>query len=470
MVKKILIPLVIFWTCVAGTVYIFSNPVGPEPEQRPASRPLSVEVATLAARTYTITLPSYGTVRPRIQGELVTEIAGRITFVSENFTDGGFFEQDELLLKIDPADYEVEVKIAEAELIAAQQGLVEEQLRLDTTVNDGNRLGGQADNATSALVLPKPQLEIARANVTSAQAKLRRARLALQRTVIRAPYKGRVLNKQVEIAQVVNARKVLATTYAIDTVEIRLPLKNTDLKFIDLPETEGKLRHSKPIFPPVTLYSDLLNEAQTWSGHVVRTEGAIDDTSQQLHVIAQIKDPFAIRGNSRGNLKIGQYLNARITGRSIENALVIPSQSIYQGSYVYIVENGELHRRDIQVAWQNDTESLLASGLQAGQTLVLTPLGQVTSGTKVSIITEPKFEPEDGFGEEHFSGMVSPGIDSLATEILSPGTQAVESSDLKTIELETSDFKTRAIIDNGGKIGDPSATHEQANDAAGTNK
>jgi len=64
---------------------------------------------------------------------------------------------------------------------------------------------------------------------------------------------------------------------------------------------------------------------------------------------------------------------------------VIPSSAIYQGSYVYIVADGLLMRKDIQLGWQNGTESIVTQGLVAGDNLVLTSLGQVSSGTPVAI-------------------------------------------------------------------------------------
>jgi hypothetical protein len=101
--------------------------------------------------------------------------------------------------------------------------------------------------------------------------------------------------------------------------------------------------------------------------------------------VAQIISPYDGEYNQGAQIKMGQYVTAQITGRQVENALVIPSSAIYQGSYVYIVKEGLLMRKEIKLGWQNGTESIVSQGLIAGDELVLTSLGQVSSGTPVAI-------------------------------------------------------------------------------------
>ena len=63
----------------------------------------------------------------------------------------------------------------------------------------------------------------------------------------------------------------------------------------------------------------------------------------------------------------------------------IPNKAIYQGSYVYVVDDNILKRKNISIAWQSEDVAVIKSGLEVDELLVLTPLGQVTSGTIVSI-------------------------------------------------------------------------------------
>ena len=132
---------------------------------------------------------------------------------------------------------------------------------------------------------------------------------------------------------------------------------------------------------------------QSWQGNVVRTESAIDTATQQLYVVAQIVRPYDLAFNNGAQIKIGQYVTAEIKGKIVDNALIIPSSAIYEGSYVYIVEEGVLKRKDIALGWQNGTESMVTEGLRANDELVLTPLGQVNSGTPVAIEGQERKQP-----------------------------------------------------------------------------
>lgn len=382
---RLVMPVIIL--IVAGIIIsvIFKNPPSTKRFGGAKQAQLVVDIKNIQAAPYRINVASYGVVKPRTQSVLVAQVSGEVSFISESLRDGGFFEKGQVLLRIDERDYRSEVKIAEASLLSAKQALFEEQARGKQALADWQRLG--SDEAPSDLVLRKPQLASQEANVLSAQAKLEKAQLALERTNIVAPFSGRVLKKHVDIGQVVSNNAQLAEVFATDTVEIRLPINNKDLAFIDLPEIyqsgEKTNQNSQVIFN-----SDLIGD-QTWQGKLVRTEGAINDASQQLYVVAQIEDPYSTPVTGQNPVKIGQYVNALIRGREIQNALVIPNDAIYQGSYVYVLNNeNRLLRKDITLAWQSESESLIGAGLEPNSRLVVTPLGQVSSGTQVAVLGE----------------------------------------------------------------------------------
>lgn len=382
---RFLMPVLIL--IVAGVIVslIVNNPPTTKRFGGAKQAQLTVDVKTIEARPYRVQVASYGIVKPRTQSILVAQVSGEVSFISESLRDGGFFEKGQVLLRIDDRDYRAEVKIAEASLLSAKQAFLEEEARGKQALADWQRLGSGEE--PSDLVLRKPQLAAQKANVLSAQAKLEKAQLALERTQIIAPFSGRVLKKSVDIGQVVSNSAQLAEIFATDKVEIRLPINNKDLAYIDLPEVyqsgEKTNQNSRVVFS-----SDLIGK-QTWQGTLVRTEGAINDASQQLYVVAQIEDPYSTPISGQNPVKIGQYVSATIKGREIPNALVIPNNAIYQGSYVYVLDKAnQLLRKDITLAWQGEHESLVATGLMANDRLVVTPLGQVSSGTRVAVMGE----------------------------------------------------------------------------------
>jgi len=383
--KKVLIPVVILMMTFFLTQVILKNPPKSNRGKGAESAQITVETLNLLPQNYQVMINSFGTVKPRTKSILVAQVSGEINEVSREFRDGGFFEKGDILVQLDDRDHQAEVKINQSSLLSAKQVLLEEQARAKQAVIDWQRLGNGAE--PNALVLREPQLAAAQAQVLSAQAKLEKALLLLERTKVVAPYAGRILKKHVDLGRVVVNNTQLADIYSIGYVEIRLPINNKDLSFMILPE---EYRHSDKgvIGSSVTLTSNLIGQ-QHWQGQIVRTEGAIDENSQQLYIVAQIDDPYGESNNKVAPVKIGQYVNASIIGKTIEQALVIPNSAIYQGSYVYVVEQFKdknlLKRRDISILWQNSNDAVIKAGLAFDEKLVLTPLGQVSSGTPVKI-------------------------------------------------------------------------------------
>jgi len=380
--QKIIVPAAIIVATIFLVMFIKGNPPKASRFSAPPKAKINVAVKPLLLIDYPVEIDSFGTVKPRTQSMLVAQVSGLIIDINEQFREGGFFEKGDVLLQLDDRDLKAEVKSAQANLLNAEQNLLEEQARGRQALTDWQRLGNESE--PSILVLRKPQLAAAQAQVLSAQAQLEKAQLNLERTKIKAPYAGRVLNRSVDLGQVVSNNMQLATIYATDSVEIRLPIKNKDLPFINLPEQyrDGAKNQRGSA---VNFTSDLIGEQQ-WQGQLIRTEGAIDESAQQLYVVAKINDPYKSTSDNQYPVKIGQYVKAKINGKVASQVLVIPNSAIYQGSYVYVVENGTLQRKNIALAWQNALQGIVSKGLEAGSQLVLTPLGQVSSGTPVQIM------------------------------------------------------------------------------------
>jgi len=379
--SKRFLPLIVILAMAALGWWIYSTPPQAQRDRPPQPAGISVDTQTIVAAPYRVMIESYGRIRPRTQSTLLPQVGGEIVWLAADFRAGGFFEKGEELIRLDSRDYAAEVARAEASVMSARQQLAEEQARADQAAADWQRLGhaGQAP----PLVLRQPQLASARATLASAEAALAQARLDLERTHIRAPYAGRILEKHVDLGQVVSSNTVLAELYAVDYLEVRLPLQRRDLGFVNLPE-EYRFDQSGGTQPRVELISDLIRR-EVWEGRIVQTEGAIDSSSRQLHVLAQLDDPYGAKAVDRVPLKVGQYVTARIEGREIADAIVIPNRAIYQASYVYRVEQGVLQRQPIRIDWQSESEALIGEGLKPGDELVLTSLGQVVSGTPVEV-------------------------------------------------------------------------------------
>jgi len=372
---------------VSFALWFFRPDVATETEPETAS--IAVDTSVVRGQPYSVILGSYGLIRPTVASSLSAQVSGEIVNVNPNIRNGGVFQIGDVLFEIDPVDYEANVDIAAAALSDAEQVLAEAEARTNQASQDWVRLGNSGD--PPPLVLRLPHLKAAEAGVRAASAELRKAEVELQRTRIVAPYDGRALEKLVDVGQVVSSGTPLAEIYSIESVEIRLPLRNSDLQFIDLPES---LYPSSSLIEShtVTLQSEL-DSAVSWPADLVRTESAIDEAARQLHVIAEIRNPFAVETDGGPALKIFQYVTAEIQGRIVPDAIVVPVSAIYQNSFVYVAEGDYLQLREVDIAWQNGEEAIIASGLSEGDELILTLLGQVTSG--IGIERTNSLIPED---------------------------------------------------------------------------
>ncbi len=360
----------------------------PSAERRPseATAQITVDLMLLQAQDLPVVIQSYGLAKPLTQTSLVARVGGVVNFVDENFREGGSFKKGQLLIALEKDDYLIELDIAKAQVAEAQSRLQNEQALAEEAKYDWQRSGRKGE--APALALRQPQLRAAEAALISADAAVKRAELNLQRTDIKAPFDGRVISHNVGEAQVVGVNTALAEVFSTQAAEIKLPIKSKDYQFLDLPLTDDKPA-------PNVVFTSQFGKTRHWEGSIVRASGAIDEASRQLYVVARIDDPFYAQDSSLRPLKVGEYLTADIQGLTLKNVLVIPNSAIYQGSYVYVYKDGQVHRRNITFSWSDASRALVASGLSAGEQLVITPLGRVTSGTLVKIAGSENTEKKD---------------------------------------------------------------------------
>ena len=391
---KWILPVAVLLAALAGGRYIISQ--RPEaPQFTPPVVPVAVDAITVAPVDYRVIVRSEGTVEPRTQSTLIPQVSGKIVEISPSFREGGFFEQGDVLVRLDPRDYELAIASAEAQVAQAESALEQEIAQARVVEDDWRMLGKEAPE----LGLRKPQIAAARATLLSAKAQLERAQVDLQRTQIRAPYEGQVLEKNVDIGQYVSPGTLLARVYATDYVEIRLPLSSRQLEFVDLPE---RFRNDAPggsAGPKVNLKAMLGRQQWLWEGQVVRAEGAIDTRSRQLFVVAQVDNPYRRGTDERPPLRIGQFVEAEIEGRVLSGAYVVPRGALRDGNVVLVVDaESRLQRRNVEVAWTDGEEAVVVAGLDAGDAVNITPLAVAADGTLVSatidgVAPEPRERP-----------------------------------------------------------------------------
>lgn len=379
---SIVLPIVVIVAALASAKVIKANK--PEPFSRPQrASALLVDVISLQPSEYPVVIRSQGTVQPTITNTLVPEVAGAVTAVGQDFVVGGQFAKGDILVEIDRRDYEIALTQAQANLAQADAQLEEQEALAERASAEWKSLGRRG--TPSALTLREPQLAASKANRDAAEAQVQRADLDLQRTRLLAPYDGIVSARSVDPGQFVARGNPIGQIHALETVDVRLPLSSRQLTYLN---TEGGAE--------VELSATVGGNSQRWIGQLNRVEG-VDAATQQLNIIARVADPYVINPDDVNPqpLRVGQYVNARIAGETLQNVFVIPRAALREEREVLIMNDEKrIERRAVTVAWSDNKQAAISDGLSTGEMLVVTPLSTVSDGTPVEVVGDEKAKPQ----------------------------------------------------------------------------
>ena len=353
--------------------------------QPPAIAPPGVHVHEVAFEDVQLTVLSQGSVRPRTESQLVPEISGRVTWVAPSFAEGGFFEAGDLMVKLDPFNYQQALVSSRSQLAQARLRLAQEEAEADVARREWAELG-RGD--PRELTLRKPQLEDARAAVAAAEANVGRAERDLERAEITAPYAGRIRRKNVDLGQFVTVGNPVATIYAVDAAEVRLPLPDEELAYLHLPLSY--LGTQERPGPRVTLRAAFAGQTHTWQGRIVRTESELDPATRMVHVVAEVQDPYAVGANpDRPPLAVGMYVEAEIEGRRYTNVARLPRQALQGRDQMLVVDpNDRLRSRTVDILRASTESVFVRSGLEPGELVAISTIDGSTEGMVVQIATD----------------------------------------------------------------------------------
>ncbi|GAB5451047.1 MAG: efflux RND transporter periplasmic adaptor subunit [Halioglobus sp.] len=358
---------------------------GPAPAPAPEIAPTVVDIVTAQPTRRALEVETQGTVRPLRQIRLMSQVGGRVEQVSPYFAQGGFFAADEVLVKIEDVDYQLQIARAESRVAAAKQTLAEEKGRALQARREWRDLGTSEANA---LFLRKPQIAAAEASLAAAEADLKAAQLDLERTRIAVPFNGRISEKLVDIGQFVAPGTHVATVYATDAVEVRLPLTGRQVALLDLPLTFDENRDGSYAGARVVLSATFANRQWNWQGRVVRTDASIDENSRVLYAVAEVEQPFAREeGSDRPPLSPGLFVNATIAGRELDAVSELPRSVLGNDGAVLVVDNEQRVQSQAVRVLGSDKGRVWLQGLQPEQRVILRRPQNLVVGMPVTIST-----------------------------------------------------------------------------------
>jgi len=358
-------------------------------KEKKAARKRTAQQTTadiLTRVNYPIELTTQGVVKTKVSTTLNPLVQSRIIKISPKFQDGAFFQKGETLVELATEEFEAQIIAAKANVARAEAALIQEKATAAQALRNWQDIG--FDEEPNDLVLRKPQLREAEANLAAQMASLAGAKLNLERTKIKAPINGRVRTRFVGPGQSVSANTNLGEIYATDSAEIRLPLSSTQLEKITINEQGNQ---SIPVILTDAINS---NNKTKWKATVKYVEGELDEASRELFVIAHIQDPFGIESNSPP-LRINQPVKASIMGHTLKDAFIINRKHLYGANEIILIENDAIQRTKINIVWTTSDSVITLDSHLAGKTIATSRLGFATNGSAVEIITPEGLHPEN---------------------------------------------------------------------------
>jgi len=425
---KIIIPILVL--VGAGLFGQYLIDTGPEAKKKPFVQRLPVvEVLPLKAQPYTVYIEASGIVTAGTQSNLVSEVSGRIVNISDNFSEGSYFDKGEVLLEIDKSNYLSAIEIAKSEVevnrASLKQLVAEEKsnrrsiqlakknlnignkelarLRalykrrtisrsaLDTEEQRINQLQQSLQNLEGSQSTFSSRKSAIQARINSSNAKVKQESLTLSRATIKAPYAGRILTKNVDIGQFVSTGSMLAEIYATDFVNVELPLSLNQYELLGMPEAFINRKITSDDLPTVTLTNPDSLRKDNWQGRVVRTGAALDAQSRQINVIVRVDKPYEAREGISSPIRIGQYLKARIKGKMFNNVYVLPPVAVIYNREIRLLKDGKINIVPVQVIWNSPKATVVQTNEKIeGEQLILTNLTQAVNGMAVLTIEEQR--------------------------------------------------------------------------------
>jgi RND family efflux transporter MFP subunit len=374
---KALVPAaVLVGALAASAALVVARPI---PVATPREEPLPVvAVVRVAPGPARMRVRSQGTIEPRTENELVAEVAGRLVWVSPALESGSFFEAEEVLARIETAEYEIARERAKAALARArsQRRLAEASLQRSRALRTAGAVSAAAFDQVEG------QAAVAAANELEARAALRQAELELSRTEVRAPFAGRVRTKTADVGQLVARGAPLASVFAVDWAEVRLPVRSEELAMLDLPlvpDPEGGAT------PRVQLRGPSSGHRYTWEGRVVRAEGTLDPGTRLAHVVARVADPYGLESDAPP-LSVGLFVEAEILGPELEDVVALPRSALRGTDVVTLVDAEErLVSRTVELLHLDGETAFVLAGLAPGERVAVRPPSAFVEGMAVRV-------------------------------------------------------------------------------------
>ncbi|MGE5353055.1 MAG: efflux RND transporter periplasmic adaptor subunit [Acidobacteriota bacterium] len=323
-----------------------SKKLGPGAEARRGGRGISVEGFVVTPGKLNDRIVSTGTVLANEEVQLKSEVSGKITKIL--FKEGSFVRKGSLLVKINDADLQAQLTKANYKL----------QLAKDKEYRQKMMLKREA--------ISQQDYDVALNELQSQQADIQLLKAQIDKTEIRAPFDGIVGLKAVSEGSYISPADKIATLQNINPVKIDFSIPE---KYYSTVKTGTQINFR------------IQGSEKVFGGKIYAVEPKIDPNSRSLQI-------RAISRNEKSEIYPGAFANIEIVLREINNALMIPTQSLvpdFKGQKVFVIKNGKALSVPVNTGIRQESTIQITDGLSQGDTVITTGLLQLRPNMPVRI-------------------------------------------------------------------------------------
>ena len=383
--KTFLISVLILLVGVASTVLIFSTE--PEAKREAATKrtAMLVDVIPAEAGDFRPIINVMGTVKAEKHISLRPRVSGQIIARGKNFVPGAYVKRGEVLLQVDPSDYENLLAQRKSELAQAVTAMQIEMGEQAIAERDYKQLNRNLSDMQKSLVLREPQLSAAKAKVAAAKAAVTQAELNLERTSIKASFDAQVLSRLVNVGSQITPSDELAQLIGLDTywVEATVPLaKLRWLKASDSTSGNDVQIRNRTAWPA----------GEFRSGKIHSIIGELEGQTRMARVLIAVEDPLATREENKSlmPLMVGSYVECQITAEPLNNVVRLSRQYVRKNDTAWVMENNALSIRELDIAFQDADHAYIENGVSTGEQIVVSSLSRISEGAELRIQGEQK--------------------------------------------------------------------------------
>ena len=333
-------------------------------------RVLTVEVMHVDAGPVPVTVEQTGVARAAAEVELASRVTGPVVWTAHDLRPGRRVVSGETLARIDPTPFEASVAEARSSVASAKEGVALEAGRGEVASLEQQLIGGEV----SELARRGPQRQSAQASLNAAQANLAKAEQDLANTRIRAPFDGLLVEESLERGSYVSTGASVGRLVGSDTLWVELPMSLGRAQQLQIPGLNNPVGSLARV--------GVAGTQGEREGYVLGMAGELDPTTRSVTVLVAIDAPL---DPEQGPVVLpGSFVQVHVEGRSIPDAVRLPTTALVDNSSVWTVSpEGAAHRVGVEVVWR-EGEHVVVRGLTDGD-VVIDSSGTLLEGALVRV-------------------------------------------------------------------------------------